>query len=234
MRRCLLLVVFFLSYSVCFAHTIVLNNGEKLQGDEIFEQDGTLWIMQKSDKEKTGYDYSKGDVYPLIDIESIDGIQLDKAESNFKLANFYFYKEHDPVKAAEFYENAVKLAPKLQPAIVNLMFCYNNSGIPRIEDSIRLGEKAVNDFPGNDQIHFNLGVAYALSGREEEAISQYNRTLEIRPDSYEAYANLGMLYYSSGKHKEARENLTKAKELLTGKDQKQLLDKINALLQEIQ
>jgi len=41
-------------------------------------------------------------------------------------------------------------------------------------------------------LHFNLALAYSLMGKNAEAIPEYKKTLELKPDLYEAELNLGV------------------------------------------
>src|ERR1700728_2169345 len=46
--------------------------------------------------------------------------------------------------------------------------------------------------PKNYSLHFNLALAYSLMGKNAEAIPEYKKTLELKPDLYEAELNLGI------------------------------------------
>jgi len=53
--------------------------------------------------------------------------------------------------------------------------------------------KAIAADPADYTAHFNLALADGLLGRDVEAIAEYRRTLELKPDLYEAELNCGML-----------------------------------------
>lgn len=53
--------------------------------------------------------------------------------------------------------------------------------------------KATTADPKDYSTHFNLALAYSLADRDKEAIEEYRKTLEIKPDLYEANLNLGIL-----------------------------------------
>ncbi len=46
--------------------------------------------------------------------------------------------------------------------------------------------------PKDYSLHFNLALAYSLMGKNAEAIPEYKKTLELKPDLYEAELNLGI------------------------------------------
>ena len=52
--------------------------------------------------------------------------------------------------------------------------------------------QAVASDPKNYAVHFNLALAYSLMGRFAEAIPEYKKTLELKPDLYQAQLNLGI------------------------------------------
>jgi len=47
--------------------------------------------------------------------------------------------------------------------------------------------------PKDYSLHFNLALAYSLSGKDAEAIPEYKKALEIKPGLYQAELNLGIL-----------------------------------------
>ena len=67
------------------------------------------------------------------------------------------------------------------------------SSATRITGAIlSIWEDTVAKAPGNARAHNNLGVALADRGRIDEAIAQYQKALEIKPDYAEAHNNLGL------------------------------------------
>jgi tetratricopeptide (TPR) repeat protein len=53
--------------------------------------------------------------------------------------------------------------------------------------------KAVAADPKDYSLHFNLALADSLAGRDAEGISEYRKTLELKPGLYQANLNLGIL-----------------------------------------
>lgn len=60
-------------------------------------------------------------------------------------------------------------------------------------DSISLWSRAVDLNPANDVALYNLGVALAAAGRDDEAAASYERTLRLVPDHRPARLNLTLL-----------------------------------------
>src|SRR4051812_3061913 len=53
--------------------------------------------------------------------------------------------------------------------------------------------KAVEADPKDYSAHFNLALAYSLSGKDAEGLAEYGKTLELKPGLYEAELNAGIL-----------------------------------------
>ncbi len=62
----------------------------------------------------------------------------------------------------------------------------------RYADAIASFTQAIAADPKDYSAHFNLALAYSLSGRNADAIPEYKKTLELKPDLYEADLNLGI------------------------------------------
>jgi len=85
---------------------------------------------------------------------------------------------------------------------------YNNRGAEFIarkeyakahEDLIH----AITLDPGYDDAGFNLGDLYASQGNYDEAVKQFNKVLEIKPDDLAVYNRLAVICGLTGKHAEA-------------------------------
>ena len=73
------------------------------------------------------------------------------------------------------------------------------------ENKITLWSDVVKKSPGKARPHFNLGAAFSEQKRDEEAIPQYQRALEISPKLAEPHINLGEALERQGKIEEAAE-----------------------------
>jgi tetratricopeptide (TPR) repeat protein len=64
--------------------------------------------------------------------------------------------------------------------------------------------------PKNYSLHFNLALAFSLMGKNAEAIPEYKKTLELKPDLYQAELNLGISLLREKQPAEAAQYLTTA------------------------
>src|SRR5580704_6389602 len=64
--------------------------------------------------------------------------------------------------------------------------------------------------PKNYSLHFNLALAFSLMGKNAEAIPEYKKTLELKPDLYQAQLNLGISLLREKQPAEAAQYLTTA------------------------
>ena len=62
------------------------------------------------------------------------------------------------------------------------------------DEAAALFQKAVDADPKDYAAHFHLALADSLLQRDPQAIAEYKRTLELKPNLYEADLNLGILY----------------------------------------
>jgi tetratricopeptide (TPR) repeat protein len=70
--------------------------------------------------------------------------------------------------------------------------------------------------------HNNLGNVYRDWGKTDEAISQYEKAIEIDPSLVLAYSNLATMYFTSNRLDEAREVLQQGIENASGPAKEQL------------
>ncbi|MFC1806899.1 tetratricopeptide repeat protein [Candidatus Omnitrophota bacterium] len=66
--------------------------------------------------------------------------------------------------------------------------------------------------PGSYKLHAQLAVAYMEESKMSQAISEFNRALEIKPNVH-SYNNLGVIYLKEGKHNLAINNFKRALKL---------------------
>jgi len=56
----------------------------------------------------------------------------------------------------------------------------------------------------------NLGIAYKMLHKKDEALDYYNQALALEPNDYEILANIGSLYYDNGVYEKAVEFFLRA------------------------
>ena len=91
-----------------------------------------------------------------------------------------------------------------------LIALYNQG---KLEEGLVLGNALATQFPDNGMIPNILGVIYSGLGRYEEAVTSYNRTIELKPSYADAHNNLGNILKELDKYEEAIASDNKAIEL---------------------
>jgi len=93
--------------------------------------------------------------------------------------------------------------------LVNQAVAAQQSG--RLDDAVRIYRSLVEKYPRIPELRSNLGAALAGQGRYVDAISEYRRALELKPDPT-VRLNLGLAYYKTEQLSLAVETLQKARE----------------------
>jgi tetratricopeptide (TPR) repeat protein/spermidine synthase len=103
----------------------------------------------------------------------------------------------DHKKAAEYYEEALRLAPDLVAIRTNLGWALFQSG--QKDRGIEVLRQVVSQQPTFVPGHSNLGSALAEVGRHAEAIKEYEEALRLKPDFAEVHHNLGIELAGQGR-----------------------------------
>ncbi len=115
------------------------------------------------------------------------------------------------------------------------LFYYRNGNFKNSSEFFLKSYKATGkeDSDKKPEALFLLGLIQIQEKKFPEAISIWNSYLEKYPENKKGsvYYCRGISYYFAGKRKEAKEDLLKAKDLSTSKDQ---LEKINLFLSELE
>jgi tetratricopeptide (TPR) repeat protein len=80
----------------------------------------------------------------------------------------------------------------------------------RYPDAVASLTQAIAADPKDYSLHFNLALAYSLMGKNAEAIPEYKKTLELKPELYQAEVNLGISLLREKHPAEAAQYLTAA------------------------
>jgi tetratricopeptide (TPR) repeat protein len=137
------------------------------------------------------------------------------ADVHFKLARAYEAKGSHG-KAISEYKKAIAINPEYIDACRCLGELYSDEGFynEAIEQfNIVLNTKVKFDYA---DIHKHKGVALEKIGKEEQAIEEYKKALEINPDYSEANFNMAKIYYRKKSFKEALEYISRAVKRLPG------------------
>lgn len=118
--------------------------------------------------------------------------------------------------------NLISIPPTSLPA--NLASSDADNGARQINQSLDLIEQgryseaiqqyqaALKTNANDEDLHYNLGIAYTRLGRTNEAIQEYEAALKIFPDYVAAHNNLGNLLLSLGRADDAISHLRAALE----------------------
>ena len=116
-------------------------------------------------------------------------------------------REYD--KAIAEGERAVALGPSTWLAHNLYAMALVYAGRP--EEAIPLFQKAIRLNPvGTTNLYLNFGHAYRDTGRFEEAVSAYRKSLQRSPDNILAHVSLAATYSMMGREKEARAEAAEA------------------------
>ncbi len=65
-------------------------------------------------------------------------------------------------------------------------------------DLIRRHLEYLRFYPNSVEAHYNLGLAYLQNNQMEEALAEFQKSLELRPTMVEALINMGGIYFRQG------------------------------------
>jgi tetratricopeptide (TPR) repeat protein len=133
----------------------------------------------------------------------------------FELADVYDdYEEFD--KIFDCLKLILEQDPVNEEALYKICFWTDFTG--RNEESIKLHQRIIDDFPYSELAWFNLAAAYQGIKLYEKAIDAYKYALAIDEKFDYAYRNMGDAYIRLRKYKEAIEVLEKVLELSRPED----------------
>jgi tetratricopeptide (TPR) repeat protein len=139
----------------------------------------------------------------------------ERIELLFELADVYDdYEEFD--KVFDCLKLILEEEPNNEEALYKICFWTDFTG--RNEESIKLHQEIINEFPYNELAWFNLGAAYQGLKLYEKAIDAYLYAVTIDEKFDYAYRNMGDAYLRMRKFKDAIEVLEKVLELSRPED----------------
>ena len=148
-----------------------------------------------------------------------DAISLFEGDNRinllFELADVYDdYEEFD--KVFDCLMHILEYEPNNEEALYKICFWTDFTG--RSEESIRLHQHIINEFPYNELAWFNLGAAYQGLKLFEKSIDAYKYALAINEKFDYAYRNMADAYIRLWKYRDAIESLEKVIELARPED----------------
>ncbi len=180
----------------------------------------TLEQAELLDRTDTALYILKTDVYLALDLQekaaevleaAIDDFEGDeKLDLLFELADVYDDYENFE-KVFDCFIEILRLDPNSEEALYKICFWTDFTG--RNEESIRIHQFIIEEYPYNELAWFNLGAAYQGLKLHEKAIDAYKFAVAINEKFDYAYRNMGDANIRLRKYKEAIENLEKVLEL---------------------
>jgi Tfp pilus assembly protein PilF len=101
------------------------------------------------------------------------------------------------------YDTALTLDPYLTDAHNNRGALYAETGRPADAEREYMEALADRSYPTPQKVYFNLGMLYSAQGRNEEAVAQLRKAVEIERDYYQAHYELAGVLDRLGKLEEA-------------------------------
>ncbi len=139
----------------------------------------------------------------------------ERTELLFELADVYDdYEDFD--KVFDCLRMILQDDPVNEEALYKICFWTDFTG--RNEESIRLHDHIINEYPYSELAWFNLAAAYQGLKLYEKAIDAYQYAITIDEKFDYAYRNMGDAYIRLRKYKEAIEALEKVLELAKPED----------------
>jgi tetratricopeptide (TPR) repeat protein len=143
-----------------------------------------------------------------------DALELFEGEERiellFELADVYDdYEEFE--KVFECLKLILEADPNNEEALYKICFWTDFTG--RNDESIKLHQNIINEYPYSELAWFNLGAAYQGLKLYEKSIDAYMYCIAIDEKFDYAYRNMGDAYIRMRKYKEAIEMLEKVLEL---------------------
>ncbi len=132
----------------------------------------------------------------ILDGYGAENPPRDKDNAEARLIRALIYKEQDDRKGAiAELRQVVQLRPDIVEARINLAAFMLEAG--NAADAVPLLEGALVFEPANPLIHLNLGDAYRLQGRPDEALKQLDWVTKAAPNLAQTYYNIGLVYLFS-------------------------------------
>ncbi|NQU88135.1 MAG: tetratricopeptide repeat protein [Mariniphaga sp.] len=137
-------------------------------------QDYEKAIKYYSDVAK--YGYNEGRTYLLI-------------ASAYKL-------QEDTVNALSNLQEGFQIYPEDNDLLTEMISIYLQTN--KRDEAMKYLNVAIEQDPGNPQFYFAQGSLFDNLGRTEDAISSYEKAIEIDETYFNSYFNLGALYFNKG------------------------------------
>jgi tetratricopeptide (TPR) repeat protein len=152
-------------------------------------------------------------------VSGADGVAGSAAEARASLEKGKeLYRNDEDSKAAEAFQEAIKLDPNLAEAHFRLGLSYE--ALQKAEEAEAAYKKAVDvykvyltDNPKDAEAHYNLGQTYAALHLYSDAVREYRQATRLKEDDSDVYCDLGMALTRLAQYDEAAGAFTKSLEI---------------------
>lgn len=145
----------------------------------------------------------------MRELEESFAARPDDAGSHYNEGNYYGSK-HEPKRAVECYETAMRLRPDFVLPLVNASLAYNAIGDNQSAEKVL--RRAIELEPKSVPAYLNLAMLLGEMDRMKEAEAAFHRVLELDPNSATAAYNLAVMSGKDGRLEEAAAMAGKAAE----------------------
>jgi tetratricopeptide (TPR) repeat protein len=121
----------------------------------------------------------------------------------------YYENTGDLVRAEQEYRKVVELAPNFFAGYNQLAWFLARRG-QKLDEALRLAQRADALLPGNGSILDTLGWIFHLTGKPELASEHLTRAVEADPNNPTIWYHLGVVHHSRGSKAQAKQSLEKA------------------------
>lgn len=135
----------------------------------------------------------------IAEFEKIVALQPSSVEDRMVLGQLYTVK-HDSKKAEQQFKTAQAIEPESEDVVLNLTRLYAESG------DMQHAAKVIEDIPVNDRtskMEFTLGAAYDQLKQPKDAISAYQRAVDMEPGDLHTMDALAQALLSNNQLDEA-------------------------------
>ncbi|MDO8445470.1 MAG: tetratricopeptide repeat protein [Deltaproteobacteria bacterium] len=139
---------------------------------------------------------------------------LEVIGAGYRFADVYnklgliFCDNREYEQAVKYFEEALKINPKYTEVSLNLSVTYNELGkygkarevYAKAKETAEAEAKGIDPFVKGKlaNLHFNTGEIYHEMGLLDEALSEYTRALDLRPELVDVRVKIGIAYRDKG------------------------------------
>ncbi len=120
----------------------------------------------------------------------------------------------DTAQAAGIFRDAIARNPDNDQNYLSLaLIDLRSNDVSGAQQTLAKGQSRI---PASGKIYWGLGLTSALTGKVDQAVSRFERAVDLLPEWSGAYSTLGVFYFQIGKIDKARDVLKRFKESNAG------------------